>query len=226
MSTNKSNGNMFKWIGSTWNPLGGKCQHACAYCSTQKFYYPILKEKYSGPPRAYESFMDDYLGQNQTVFVCAQNDLFCENVPEEVVVRIMNYLKRFPTNKYYFQTKNPGRMTEFTHLFPVNTIVGTTIESNIWYPEMGNAPDPGERAKWMAGIQIEKYLTIEPIMDFDLHNFLEMIQWINPKQVSIGANTFKKVKLHEPTPKSLHDLIHELRKFTSVVIKENLERLL
>ena len=56
---------------------------------------------------------------------------------------------------------------------------------------MKDSPFSGARAIGMANvdIDIEKYLTIEPIMDFDLESFILMIQAVNPVQVNIGADS-------------------------------------
>ena len=32
MGLNLSNGNMYKFVNYTWNPIKGKCLHDCSYC--------------------------------------------------------------------------------------------------------------------------------------------------------------------------------------------------
>jgi hypothetical protein len=62
-------------------------------------------------------------------------------------------------------------------------------------------------------------------MDFDLPEFLKMIKEANPKQVNIGADSGRN-GLPEPPKEKLLELIAELEKFTTVVKKKNLGRLL
>ncbi len=67
-------------------------------------------------------------------------------------------------------------------------------------------------------------LTIEPILDFDLKEFVDMIRDINPKWVNIGADS-QRHNLPEPTREKVDDLIKELKKFTEIKEKSNLKRL-
>ena len=64
----KQNGNMYNWITKTWNPLGGACPHMCEYCYAQNFRFPVLKKKYSGPPRLYENELKKNLGCDNFIF--------------------------------------------------------------------------------------------------------------------------------------------------------------
>jgi hypothetical protein len=68
-------------------------------------------------------------------------------------------------------------------------------------------------------------ITIEPIMDFDLPEFLEWIKRCNPQQVNIGADTGCN-HLREPSKEKVLELIEALSKFTTVKQKKNLNRIL
>lgn len=64
-------------------------------------------------------------------------------------------------------------------------------------------------------------------MDFDLPEFIEMIQHCLPVQVNIGADSSpKRNNLPEPPKEKILELIAEIEKFTNVVQKKNLARLL
>ena len=64
-------------------------------------------------------------------------------------------------------------------------------------------------------------------MDFDLPEFIQLIWRCNPVQVNIGADSSpKRNKLPEPPKEKILELIAELEKFTTVVQKKNLTRLL
>jgi len=225
MGLNKAKGNMYPWITHTWNPLAGKCLHGCGYCSTNKFYYPLLVEKYSGEPRVCDSFLKDNLGNDNFIFVVAQNDLFAEGVPGEFIYSILAHCDE-ANNSYLFQSKNPKRIFDFEDFLPKKSVICTTIETNRYYPQMGNTPMPNDRALWMNAIhEFKKYVTIEPIMDFDLKEMIELIMLCNPEQVNIGADSGNN-HLPEPSKEKLLALIDELQKFTTIARKTNLARLL
>lgn len=50
----------------------------------------------------------------------------------------------------------------------------------------------------IADLGIDTYVTIEPIMDFDLDEMVNLIKRCKPEQVNIGKNTNKMVQLPEP----------------------------
>jgi protein gp37 len=225
----EKNGNMYNWVSGTWNPLAGKCPHDCAYCSTHKLMrYPVIQQKYSGPIRIDENAIMKSLGHGKTWFVCAQSDLFAKEVSTSYIHDILSIINWQPNNTYLFQTKNPEGIINYLQWIPKNSIICTTIETNRNYPEfMGNAPDTKYRANAMNQIfGFRKFVTIEPIMDFDLEEMVAMIKACEPEQVNIGANSYSKIKLPEPSKEKLLALISELQKFTLIANKSNLERLL
>lgn len=226
MGLNKSKGNMYEFITHTWNPLGGECLHNCSYCSTQKLMrYPAIEQKYTGTPRIIEKELETNLGKGNYIFVVAQNDLFASNIPFHKIEKIMEHCKKF-NNSYMFQSKHPGNMVYSEPIMPMDTVLCTTIESNRWFPLiMGNSPIPEHRAEWFSESQRIKYLTIEPILDFDLLEFIEMIKLINPIQVNIGADSGGN-RLPEPRKEKIIELIEGLKEFTKVHNKSNLKRLL
>jgi hypothetical protein len=106
-------------------------------------------------------------------------------------------------------------------------VLGTTIETNRIYPEMGKTVPPYERAYHMRKAGEQGYITtitIEPIMDFDLDEFVCLIRFANPNWVNIGADS-KGHNLTEPTYQKILLLKEQLEKFTEVRKKINLERL-
>ena len=70
---------------------------------------------------------------------------------------------------------------------------------------------------------IDTYVTIEPIMDFDVNEFVSLVKQCNPKQVNIGKNTNQNIKLPAPTIGKAVELISKLNDFTKVHIKANAE---
>ena len=217
-------GNMYEFVDRTWNPLGGECPHRCSYCSTNSLKrFPLIRRKYSGAPCIDLHAFEKMTWRNQRVFVVAQNDLFAEGVPDEIINLILERCRVFP-NDYFFQTKNPSRIDGF--MLPERATVCTTIETNRHYKEMmKDSPTPYVRSLGMYCIDKPKHLTIEPIMDFDLIPFVEMIKTCNVEQVNIGADS-KRNNLPEPSKEKIEALIKELEKFATVHIKSNLKRLL
>ena len=92
---------------------------------------------------------------------------------------------------------------------------------------MKNAPHPENRAFGMYGFAgyVKTYVTIEPIMDFDLDKMVALIKMCNPKQVNIGADSGNN-HLPEPSKEKVLQLIDELQKFTVIHNKKNLKRII
>jgi len=173
------------------------------------------------------------LGQGNFIFVGSSCDMWAEDISDGWILGTLTRCKESPINQYLFQTKNPQRISNFISRgwisFPSsNYTFCTTIETNRYYPEiMGNAQVPRQRSAAMMELDgFNRIVTIEPIMDFDLDYLLPLIQRCSPWSVNIGANTNHQVKLPEPEPAKIKDLISALSEFTEVKIKNNLKRLL
>lgn len=210
--------------GFTWNPVAGECQHFCEYCYMKKGRTKNLK-KYQGEVRIVEKEMKTNLGSGNYIFVGSATDIFGEWISDEIIKKILDYCKRFD-NRYLFQSKNPKRMDNLSLLFPPKTILGTTIESNITY-QNSKAPPTWERMEYMTDLskRFTTMVSLEPIMQFDKDILVAWIRYIQPKFVSIGADS-KGCDLMEPLPDKIEELISELKGFTDVKIKSNLERLM
>ncbi len=219
MGLNESKGQMYEWITHTWNTVKGKCPHDCSYCYMKR--WGNLKDV-----RLDESEFKTNLGKGNFIFVGSSCDLFAVDIPYCWIIKTMEHCSKFD-NTYLFQSKNP-KYFDATAIHGVEKFVlCTTLESNRTYPDiMRNTPDPVDRAIELGRIPIEdKYITIEPIMDFDLGAFLSMIKFCNPVQVNIGADSGGN-KLPEPPAQKIGELIEELEEFTTVKQKKNLKRLL
>ncbi len=216
MGLNKSVGNMYEWVTHTWNPFKG-CKFDCSYC------YIKANPKYSLEPRFSEREMKTGLGNGRTIFVGSMCDMFGKWIPREGILRVLEYCRRFD-NTYLFQSKNPVRFHAFLEEFPAKTILGTTIETNRDLSKTSKAPSPQERAYAMRCLQLDKEVTIEPMMDFDMMPMIELIKGCDPKFVAIGADS-KGHGLHEPSETKVRMLIHKLETFTSVKLKKNLKRI-
>lgn len=227
-------GNMYPGV-KTWNPLAGRCKHECDYCSTEgiRNRYDACMEKYNGEHRLYKHEFKN-LGKGKTIFVCAQNDLFEESVPSEFIEKVLEHTRKYRENIYMFQTKNPERYMDFFGKFPTKGIqaaymLGTTIETNREdsIKKYSKAPSIESRIKGMVRVRpLPSYVTIEPIMDFDLSKMASIIRTrINPNKVYVGADS-KNNNLPEPSKEKIQKLIGNLREYTEVEIKSNLNRIM
>ena len=216
MGLNTSKGNMYDFVTHTWNTIKGECPHHCTYCYMRRWG----KQK---PVRFDEKELRTDLGTGNFIFVGSSCDMFASKIEPDWTGMTIDHCKKFE-NKYLFQTKNPSNITGFK--LPENSVVCTTIETNRWYGEiMKDCPHPYKRALGMIGFDLPKYLTIEPILDFDLNEMVEIVKSINPVQVNIGADSGNN-KLPEPSKPKVFELISELQKFTTIHRKANLHRLI
>lgn len=216
--------NMYEGV-KTINFLNGECSHRCIYCSSKSLRENV-KPYYMGELRLNENAFKKNLGKGNTWFVCAQNDLFADEVPNNFILRIYDHIAMYPDNNYWFQSKNPQRMFESAR----NPFVyGTTIETNRDNQIYNNVPTQYERYYWIKKIKedfgVKTFITIEPILDFDLDALLYLVRNANVDCVNIGADS-KKHDLKEPPKDKILSLIKELEKITEVRLKTNLQRLI
>lgn len=223
MALNLSKGNMYQFIDATWNTVKGECFHDCSYCYMKR--WGKLK-----PVRFDEKELKTDLGNGNFIFVGSSCDMFAENIPDEWIRKILKHMEKFDS-KYLLQTKNPQRVLDYidARVITDKCVICTTIESDSFYPEiMKNSPEPMQRSIAMQEISevIGTYVTIEPILEFNLEHMVTMIRRCNPKQVNIGFNTSFKVQLPEPNENKVIELINELKTFTNVVLKSNAKRII
>jgi hypothetical protein len=165
------------------------------------------------------------LGSGNFIFVGSSCDMFAAALPEHWITDTLDHCAKFD-NRYLFQSKNPERMKLLQNYPDMKVVVCTTIETNRWYPDiMHNSPTPLQRAYAMIELPFDRYVTIEPIIDFDMDNLVEMLRWFHPIQVNIGADSGNN-HLPEPSGEKVLELIDVLKTFTVVDQKRNLGRLL
>lgn len=226
---------MYEFITHTWNPIKGKCYHDCSYCYMKNIV------AYERPINLVEGELQGDFGLNKFIFIGSSTDEFAQDVHDEWIKEVLDFCYNKTKNqppqdrtRFLIQTKNPKRLLDFINhpLFDTErkqVVICTTLETNRYYPDiMNNAPLPQDRAEAMEIISkkgIDTYVTIEPIMDFDLNEFVSLIKQCNPKQVNIGLNTNHNVKLPAPTVGKAVELVRKLNEFTKVHIKANAPKL-
>ena len=220
MSLNPSKGNMYDFVTHTWNTVKGACPHDCSYCymkrwGTQK------------PVRFDAKELKTDLGDGNFIFVGSSCDMFANSIPHKWISETLLKCANNPQNSYLFQTKNPEMLAHFSDGFVRHSILCTTIETNRYYMDvMKDIPQPFERAFFFGRhlSAFQRFVTIEPIMDFDLELMVELIKTCNPEQVNIGADSGNN-HLPEPPLEKVLELIDRLSGFTIVAKKRNLNRL-
>ena len=212
MTLNKQKGQMYGFVTHTWNAIKGKCPHDCSYC-----YMKVFPQ---GELHFDEKEMKTNLGEGNFIFVGSSCDMFADDVKGEWILKVLDHCRKYPKNTYLFQTKKPKNMKRYIEIFPKNTIFGTTIESNRDYKlSKVSIPD-----RFHISFFPRRMITLEPLMDFDLDMFVALIRGVNPEWVNIGADS-KGHNLPEPSWEKVQELIKELKKFTEIKIKSNLNRL-
>lgn len=218
---NISKGNMYEFITHTWNTVKGHCYHDCSYCYVKRWGK-------LNPIRFDAKELKTDLGKDNFIFVGSGCDMFAENVENDWIIETLEHCEKHKNN-YFFQTKNPEAFIYYAaNIGAIDKFaLCITLETNRHYPEiMGNSPTPKQRVKAYSKIPYsQKYITIEPMLDFDLDEFVGMIKACKPIQVNIGADSGNN-DLPEPSKDKVLKLISELEKFTVIHNKKNLKRLL
>ena len=220
MVLNRSHGNMYPWVTHTWNPIK-RCAHSCKYCYVKELE---TRYQYDASPRFVEEELKTRLGKNNVIFVGSASDMWGAWVDSLNIERVLEHCRRFD-NTSVFQSKNPARFLEFVGRFPNKSIFGTMIETDRYIERITDSPDIADRVQAMKRIEGVKFVSIEPIIRFDLERLVRMISKIQPSFVTIGADS-KNHNLLEPSGDRIRELLKRLSKFTEVRLKPNLRRLL
>ena len=225
MGLNETKGDMYGFVTHTWNPIKGKCHHDCTYCYMKRWGK-------LNPVHLVEKELKTYIYKGLFIFVGSSCDMFADDIPDEWIEKVLQYIRQFPYTRFLLQSKNPKRILPFLYPADTNFIICTTIETNRIYPTiMGNTPSPKERTTAIYDLyykmspRIPIHITIEPIMDFDTEEFVSMLYELPVSQINIGADSCHN-HLPEPPKEKILNLISKLQRFTEVVCKPNLNRLL
>ena len=220
---------MFNFIMKTWNPVVG-CRHDCCYCWARKLAETKLKriERYKNgfKPKSIPKELAKRFKEG-IVFVSDMGDLWGEWIPKEWILAVLDATKKSPETNFFFLTKNPNRYLEFLNLIPENAILGATIETNRNTSAYSKAPVPENRLKAMQELRYRWnnniMVSVEPIMDFDLFDFVDSLKMIQPNFVVIGKDNYGN-DLPEPDLEKILSLVQELEDFTKVILKKGLRK--
>lgn len=225
----ESKGNMYPWVTHTHTHLGGECTHKCTYCYVENPRWG-RPARYQGDLRLIGKEFSVNYGTGKTIFIENCNDLFANDVPHNFIIQILDHCKKYPDNTYVLQSKNPGRMISCIPLFPEKVIVGATIETNRGLGLISAAPAPAVRMTAMEYFRmkfpgIKRFVTIEPVLDFDVDIFASWIDRMRPDFLNLGADS-KGHGLPEPTFEKILALTEKLKEYgIELREKHNLGRL-
>jgi len=230
MALNKATGEMYDFVTHTHSSLAGECSHKCSYCYVNdlKRRFPACQRKYSGKPRLVASELSVKFGTGNTIFTENLNDLWATNVPNELILAVLQHCRDWPDNTYLFQTKNPDRYHAFLNQLPPKCMLGCTIESDGGIEGISLAPLPMARARAMNRLQgpFQTFVTCEPLISFSLRRLLIILAESKPNFVAIGADS-KGHGLPEPTGYEVQALIDGLQRLgIEIRGKRNLDRLM
>lgn len=233
MGLNRSKGNMYDFVTHMHSHIEGACAFQCRYCYVQAMAERFGDASKKGATRMnYESLKVDY-GHGKTIFIDHLNDLFCPAVGDGLIRLVLEHTKKYPNNKYVFQTKNPVRFLRWVYEMPADVMLGTTIESNFdsVVAKVSGAPVPSERFSAMLALKetgLPLFVTIEPIMWCDPVKLATWCAMLRPQLqfVNVGADS-KGRGLEEPRRQDVLELLANLKEMgVPVKLKTNLARIL
>jgi hypothetical protein len=221
----------------TWNPFVG-CLHGCIYCrpSFQAQLRRWAKRNcelcYRYTPHAHLERLGR-IPSSEIVFVCGNGDIAFAGFETLKLIagRLREHSRRCPGRTYFFQSKDWDRAGRIAPLIEniKGAIVLETLETNRdgGYSAISSAPPPTARHRSFLTLSFpRKAVTVEPLLDFDVGEFFEMIASVEPEFVWIGYNSKPTaVQLPEPSPKKVTELISLLKSSRIEVRAKNLRGL-
>ena len=214
---------MYKGV-ITFNPFVG-CQFSCSYCFGRRLsarQKHRCEKCYEYVPHVHQERLSREFKHGDTVFVCSMGDISYARI--SYVEKILSVVRAHPETTFLFQSKNPVCFLAWRVFIaiPDNCVLGTTIETNRSTKGVSKAPRTVERKAWLSAIRTRKYVTIEPIMDFDLDVMVSWMKEIRPEFVYVGYNSLdsKNHHLQEPSLAKTKQLITALDAFTDVRLKD------
>lgn len=209
----------------TWNCHVG-CSFECTYCNARRIATTRLKHS----PRYIDGFSPHMVREEfgrrfkpgDFVFVGYMGDISFASRP--IIIDICRIIEEQPEVNFLFCSKSPIHWYWNLH-WPDNLYLGTTIETNRDY-KLTRAPAPMYRYMAMRALDYaKKFISIEPICDFDLDEMLSWMAEIKPEIIEVGADNYHN-GLPEPPWDKVEKLLGSLKaNFPTVVEKVGLKRL-
>jgi DNA repair photolyase len=211
----------------TWNVFVG-CKYDCTYCNAKVLANTRLKHnlRYRDgfeKPHLVPELLARTFKPGEFIFAGYMGDISFATRYE--FWQILSRIRRFPDTDFLLITKNPAYFLKWPDPLPTNVIPGTTVETN---RDHGLSRAPAPLKRWMdlqALRHRRKFLSIEPVMDFDPRELTRWIGLLEPAIIEVGADNYHN-NLPEPSWEKVEQLLEFCRGTgASVVEKPGLERL-
>ena len=82
MNLKESKGNMYEFITHTWNPMGGRCPHGCAYCYMK--YHTYIERLYLD-----ERELKGTCPAKLFIFIGSNTDVFAAEMPSAWINKVL-----------------------------------------------------------------------------------------------------------------------------------------
>jgi len=215
-------GYMYRDCVLQWNVFVG-CRFDCIYCvKSFKLQMKRLKRVcsrcYNYEPHFHPERLNRSLPRtsgDEFIWACSSGDITFAK--PEWMHKILEVIRRYPDRTFLLQTKNPI-VFKYYEPYPANVVLDTTIETNRddLYWGISKAPLPSERFKDFLTVEHpRKFVTIEPVLEFDLEELVRWIRRISPERVYLGYDS-KNCNLPEPELQKVLELERQLKAFTKV----------
>lgn len=171
-----------QWTETTWNPVTGctKISDGCKHCYAERM---AKRLKAMGNERYKKGFkitvQEDLIDQPlrmvkpKMIFVNSMSDLFHDDVPEDLIIRIFETMNRANWHIFQILTKRPERMLELDNRGALNWTdniwMGVTVESGKYYNRVVQLKKSHARTK---------FVSCEPLIDKVNFRSLNGIDWI------------------------------------------------
>ena len=210
-----ASGNMYRASMAQFNPFMG-CRFDCKYCGPS-FQAQAKRQKrrclscHAFAPHEHPERLEKTLprtGFGEFIFTCASGDVaFCKTTYLE---QIAERMRNDPTRTFLIQSKNPATFARVK--WPINVVLGTTIETNRddLCQAISKAPPPSQRLlDFLAIDHRSKMVTIEPVMAFDVDVMVAWMEKLKPCLIWLGFDS-KGCGLPEPSIEQVRELHWQL----------------
>ncbi len=170
-----------EWTDSTWNPITGcsKLSEGCRHCYAERM---AKRLHHMGNPRykngfkvtIHEDLFETPLKWKKPsiIFVNSMSDLFHEEIPENVIVKLFNVMEQAAQHTFQILTKRSERLFEIADRlrWPKNVWMGVSIEAEEYAYRMELLK------KTQAAV---KFISFEPLLtQIDQRHSLKGIDWV------------------------------------------------
>lgn len=218
----------------TDNPYHG-CTFGCITCWARELALKFQKNGVKGYENGFAPTFNPLKLQKppkraKNLFVCAMGDLFCPGASDSWILDIMDWCHESKHDQnFMFLTKSPDRYAHILDWRPEivsdkRFMFGATIESNKPSPFSPGAPPTYLRSlalrilrKRFPGMRM--FISMEPVMDFDVTAMVWEIAAIKPEIIYIGYDNYRNWGGLEPPMSKVRELIEATQDITKWVTK-------